>query len=156
LVIYRGEILSDSVDIESILTNGIGSYSATIICNGCEYEVEYETIDSESAQTASRSQYYRYRSGKIVNPLHFELDEHENIVDITIAPNPASKSIFIDKIINVTQLTILSTSGTEIMTIDIDNKDSINIDIESLQNGVYLIRCNIPNQTSKTLKFVKL
>ena len=97
-----GKILSDSVNVTSITTNGLGSYSVMVKCFGdcvlyTEFDVDIGDDNQQSSMVQSR---IKYENGVKISPIDREIDNRLSIDDfnkekIQIYPNPANDKLTI-------------------------------------------------------------
>jgi len=75
--------------------------------------------------------------------------------DFRIFPNPAVKSLNINSISNIRNITISNIIGQKIISVSDINTENYSINIENLTEGVYLINIINSDGTSNIAKFVK-
>ena len=70
-------------------------------------------------------------------------------------PNPASSILNIKSEVNISNITVSNVIGQRVLTINSVNADNYKLNVENLNNGVYLININNVDGTSAVTKFVK-
>ena len=95
----------------------------------------------------------------ILDPLNISINETENdVVDISIYPNPSQDYITIDLGTDgdeVTTISMVSLLGKTVISVQNDNSNSVNMNVSSVAAGEYLIVLQYANRPSYATKFIK-
>ena len=154
-----GQILSDSVNVQQIVTNGVGSYSVTIVCSGgCTYEIDYGSSQPNGSNggQAARSGYLRYEYGRVVDPYSREEDPASSVHEaIQMLPNPATEMIYFHNVELGSTVFIYDTQGRMVAnTVLTDYSQALNIN--TLLTGVYIVEVYSGGTFVKAGKLVKI
>ena len=76
-------------------------------------------------------------------------------VSAKLYPNPASSVLNIQSEVNIASITVANVIGQKVLSINNVNADNYKLNVEDLNNGVYLISINNVDGTSAVTKFVK-
>lgn len=79
-----------------------------------------------------------------------KLDTNKPIQNVQLYPNPACDELTINTNIPIEQITIYNSTGKSVLS-----TNATNIEIHSLDPGIYLVRINFSDHTFSTLKFIK-
>jgi Secretion system C-terminal sorting domain len=77
----------------------------------------------------------------------------------SVFPNPAHNELLIEipssNIQKLVKISIVDITGKEVMQLN-EQFSPVRVDIETLQKGIYVLRAEIPNAETKTIRFVKI
>ena len=109
----------------------------SFVDNTITSDLEYEyMVKAVSLKTNGSGSFFNESLGTIESEI---LDVEDNeIINVSIFPNPTSSFLNITSINTITQIRILSTSGQVIKDIDVCSKETC-LSVSSLINGVYII-----------------
>lgn len=93
-----------------------------------------------------------------VNITGVNVDEVYAETEILLYPNPTSVSCQLstgNSHSKISSLTLISTIGEQVRTLNNINADTTTLDLENLPTGIYLIEVELNNASKKTLKLIK-
>ena len=138
----NGEYLLPSV--------ALGKYKLKAKCNDCLYSTTFypNKIDSVKSFTIN------LLGSAIQVDINMILTgiEYESKIETVIYPVPVENELFINTNVKIDKIEILNLLGQTIISTEKFNKS---INVESLQNGVYLLKIHV-GQNIQILKFEKL
>ncbi len=139
-----GQILGDSIDVLTIVTNGVGSYTVSVTCkDGCEYVLDNGSSSDGERVAINTVDYTRYRNGVKVNPHDFEtVLSNERIVETSeygIYPNPVRETLFLTNLSDEMLIELYDVSGRKISSFK-NFGDEMSIDVGPIVKGIYFLR----------------
>ena len=179
-VVFMGQGITATVD--SVVLDSIGGLPAnfTYSCEPASCVYTYENVGCailEGNPTAAEAgshpldiyvtSYARWNSFKlpvadtiqdyvlVVNDSNMSSIQNLRVASLIIGPNPAGNHLNVTSYRPVNELIIMDQSGREVMNVQAAHQRSLQLDISTLQSGVYYLRV-MRDDGTETRKFVHL
>ncbi|MFT6442380.1 MAG: hypothetical protein ACJASQ_001275 [Crocinitomicaceae bacterium] len=144
---YNSSIASTDVEVVQIGEIYLGKI------RNLDYYVVIRITDYQSITDNDFVFDYKYTD----NPVSTNsIDENDAITSLAVYPNPAGNAINIqlDKTYNDITISIVNLFGSQVFSEQFNDRDLINLNLEKLSNGVYIILSETDGKHTQ-LKFVK-
>ena len=74
---------------------------------------------------------------------------------VRVYPNPATNQVTVNSTEPIRQIAVYDLSGRMVEILDANGDESVTINVNKLQGGIYFIRTTLENQQVKTSKLIK-
>lgn len=91
----------------------------------------------------------------IVDPTGIADHEGQNVAMVRVYPNPATNQVTVNSNEPIRQIAVYDLSGRMVEILDANGDESVTINVNKLQGGIYFIRTTLENQQVKTSKLIK-